>query len=55
MRHSSGRQNAKITSAIAIQPAPPVIPFTHCGVIARVKVAPATPASAPPAIVWAYR
>ena len=30
-RHSVGRQNAKITSAIAIQPAPPVRPSTHCG------------------------
>ena len=32
-RQSSGRQKAKMTSAIAIQPAPPVIPSTHCGVI----------------------
>ena len=48
-----GRQNAKITSAIAIQPAPPVIPSTHCGVIASVNVAPATPAKAPPTSVCA--
>ena len=52
-RHSSGRQNAKMTSAIAIQPAPPtsVSPLTHCGVIASVNVAPATPANAPPTSV----
>ena len=36
-RHSAGRQNAKMTSAIAIQPAPPVSPSTHCGVIASEK------------------
>jgi hypothetical protein len=54
-RQSSGRQNAKMTSAIAIQPAPPVIPSIHCGVIASVNVAPATPANAPPTSVWAYR
>ena len=52
-RQSSGRQKAKMTSAIAIQPAPPVMPLTHCGVIASVNVAPATPANAPPAIVCA--
>ena len=51
-RQSSGRQNAKMTSAIAIHPAPPVIPSTHCGVIASVIVAPATPANAPPTSVW---
>ena len=38
-----------MTSAIAIQPAPPVSPSTHCGVSARLKQAPPTPASAPPA------
>src|SRR5581483_9036137 len=37
-RHNAGRQNAKITSAIAIQPAPDVIPSTHCGVIHSVNV-----------------
>ena len=52
-RQSSGRQNAKMTSAIAIQPAPPVIPSIHCGVIASVNVAPATPANAPPTSVCA--
>ena len=31
--------------------APPVIPSTHCGVIASVIVAPATPANAPPTSV----
>ena len=54
-RQSSGRQNAKMTSAIAIQPAPPVIPSTHCGVIASVIDAPATPAKAPPTSVCVYR
>ena len=49
------RQKAKMTSAIAIQPAPPVIPSTHCGVIASVIVAPATPPNAPPTMVCAYR
>ena len=36
-RQSSGRQKAKITSAIAIQPAPftSMSPETHPGVIAR--------------------
>ena len=45
-------QNAKMTSAIAIHPAPPVIPSTHCGVMDNVNVAPPTPANAPPATVW---
>src|SRR6202795_1406378 len=54
-RQSDGRQNAKMTSAIAIHPAPPVIPDTHWGVIASVNVAPATPAKAPPTSVCAYR
>ena len=52
-RQSPGRQNAKMTSAIAIQPAPAVSPSTHCGVIASEKVAPPTPANAPPASVCA--
>ena len=42
-----------MTSAIAIQPAPSVIPSTHCGVIASVTVAPPMPAKAPPTIVCA--
>ena len=54
-RQSSGRQKAKMTSAIAIQPAPPVIPATHCGVIASVTVAPPRPANPPPTSVWTYR
>ena len=37
-----------MTSAIAIQPAPEVIPSSHPGVIARLKKAPPMPASAPP-------
>ena len=41
-----------MTSAIAIQPAPAVSPSTHCGVSARLKHAPPTPANAPPASVW---
>ena len=44
-----------MTSAIAIHPAPAVSPSTHCGVRARLKQAPPTPASAPPASVWRYR
>ena len=52
-RQNAGRQNAKMTSAIAIHPAPAVIPSTHCGVIESVKHAPPTPAKAPPAIVCA--
>ena len=52
-RHSYGRQKAKITSAIAIQPAPCVSPSTHCGVIMRLKQAPPTPAKAPPTMVCA--
>ncbi len=54
-RHNVGRQNAKMTSAIAIQPAPAVSPSTHCGVIASEKQAPPTPANAPPTIVCPYR
>jgi len=38
--------------AIAIQPAPPVSPSSHWGVIERLKQAPPTPASAPPTSVW---
>jgi hypothetical protein len=52
-RQSAGRQKAKITSAIAIQPAPCVSPSTHCGVIERLKHAPPTPANAPPRSVCA--
>ena len=47
-RQSAGRQKAKMTSAIAIQPAPAVSPSTHCGVIASEKHAPPMPANAPP-------
>ena len=39
-----------MTRAIAIQPAPPVRPSTQCGVSARLKQAPPTPARAPPAM-----
>ena len=34
-RQRSARQNEKMTSAIAIQPAPAVSPSFHCGVSAR--------------------
>ena len=49
---SSGRQNEKITSAIAIHPAPAVMPSIQFVAICSVNTAPATPASAPPISVW---